>query len=292
MKIKGFSIVRYGPLPKIEQIFLSNFNLFFGKNEEGKTLTIDALIKMLLRGNIRDFLPDINRVEENPEGYVIIEDEKDKEIKLPEKGGDLTKLLSLTPSECRNIFIIRNSDLSIVREGEFYTNITDRLTGLKTKQILSIKKGLKELGKLTRADSSASLSNNKEFGKIKKQLQDTSKLIEEINSLQVEIKEEDFDRLEEESAKLREEKDEIKQKTEEFEKAGRRERYEKGKKALETLKQTLKKSKDLEVYNEDDKQLWRDSERDVKTNREEKEKLLTELNEKRTEFQKISEELG
>jgi len=291
MKIKGFSIIRYGPLSKIEQITLSNFNLFFGKNEEGKTLTIDALVKMLLRRNIRDFQPDINRVEERPEGYVIIEDDENKEIKLPEKG-DLTKLVSLTPPECRNIFIIRNSDLSIVRESEFYTNITDRLTGLKTKQILSIKKRLRELGKLTRADSSASFSNSKEFEGIKSRLDKANKLIEEVDILGDEIKKEDFDKLEEESTRVREETDEINQKIEGFEKARKREKYEKGKEALKTLKQALKKSKDLEVYNEDDEQLWRDNERDVKTDEEEKEKLLVELNEKGIEFQKISEKLG
>ena len=290
MKIKEFSIIRYGPLPAIERALLSGFNLFFGKNEEGKTLTIDALVKMLLKGSIKDFQPGINRVEEAPEGYVVIEDNENKEIKLPEKG-DLTKFVSLTPSECRNIFIIRNSDLSIVCEGEFYTNITDRLTGLKTKQIISIKKRLKELGKLTRADSDASFSDSKDFGNTKSRLQKANKLIEEIDILGDEIEKEDFDKLEEESAKSKEKVDEIKQKIEEFEEARKREKYEKGKESLETLRQTLRKSKDLEVYNEDDEQLWKVSERDVKNNEEEKESLLTELDKERGEFQKISEEL-
>jgi len=290
MKIKEFSIIRYGPLPKMERVLLSSFNLFFGKNEEGKTLTIDALVKMLLKQNIKDFQPGINRVEEAPEGYVIIEDNKNKEIKLPEKG-NLTKLVSLTSSECRNIFIIRNSDLSIVREGEFYTNVTDRLTGLRTKQILSIKKELQKLGKLTRADSSASFSNSEEFVKIKSRLNDAKKLIKGIDLLGGEIKKENFDKLEEESIRIRGKIDEIKQKREGFEKARRREKYEKGKEALETLKQTLKKSKDLEVYNEDDERLWRDNERDVKTNKEEREKLLLKLNEKEKKFQDICENL-
>ncbi|GAG87719.1 unnamed protein product, partial [marine sediment metagenome] len=150
------------------------------------TLTIDALVKMLLRKNIRDFI-HINRVEENPEGYVIIENEEKEEVKLPEKG-DLTKLTDLTSSECRNIFIIRNSDLSIAAESEFYTNVTDRLTGLKTRQILSIKKKLQELGKLTRTDSTASLSNKKEFGKIKSRLDRAAGLVEGINTLEDETK--------------------------------------------------------------------------------------------------------
>lgn len=289
MKIKEFSITRYGPLSKMAQISLGNFNLFFGRNEEGKTLTIDALVKMLLKKNIRDFA-HINRVEENPEGYVIIENEEKEEIKLPEKG-DLTKLADLTSSECRNIFIIRNSDLSISGESEFYTNVTDRLTGLKTKQILSIKKKLRELGKLTRADSAASLSNGKEFGKIKSRLDRAAGLVEGINTLDDEIKEEGFDRLEEESIRVKEEKAHVRQKIEEFEEAGKREKYEKGKEALKALKRASVKSKDLEVYNEEDSQFWRDNKRDIKADEKEKEQLLVELNKKEEGFQKTSEDL-
>jgi len=288
MRIKEFSIIRYGPLSRIEHVSLGNFNLFFGRNEEGKTLSIDALVKMLLRRNIRDFVPDINRVEENPEGYVIIENEESEEIKLPEKG-DLTKLASLTSSECRNIFIIRNSDLSIVGESEFYTTVTDRLTGLKTKQILSIKKKLQELGKLTRPESTASLSDKEEFGKMKSRLNRSSKLIEEINILIDKIKKEGFDKLEEEFTKVREKKDEIKEEIEALEEARKREKYEKGKGALETLKQVLKKNSDLAVYNEKDNQLWRDSERDIIAGKKEKEQLLLELDKKEKKLQETSE---
>jgi len=143
MKLKEFSITRYGPLPNAGKILLHNFNLFWGKNEDGKTLTIDALVKLLLGRNIKDFGRSIDRVEEKPEGYVIIEDDKGKEFKLPEQG-DLTKVAGLTSSQCRNIFVIRNSDLSIASEGDFYTDITGRLTGLRTKEISNIKEVLRE----------------------------------------------------------------------------------------------------------------------------------------------------
>ncbi|GAI83956.1 unnamed protein product, partial [marine sediment metagenome] len=115
-------------------------------------------------------------------------------------------LADLTSSECRNIFIIRNSDLSIAAESEFYASVTDRLTGLKTRQILSIKKKLQELGKLTRADSTASLSNKEEFGKIKSRLDRAAGLVEGINTLEDEIEKEGFDRLEEESIRVRKRK--------------------------------------------------------------------------------------
>ncbi|GAG81601.1 unnamed protein product, partial [marine sediment metagenome] len=147
MKIKEFLITRYGPLKNKNPFQLADFNLFWGNNEDGKTLTIDALIKLLLGRNIRNF-EHIDRVEESPEGYIIIENDKGKEIKLPEKG-NLTEVADLTQSESRNIFIIRNSDLSITRESEFYTNVTDQLTGLRTEDISQIKQTLEGIGKIT-----------------------------------------------------------------------------------------------------------------------------------------------
>uniref|UniRef100_A0A7C4NVJ1 YhaN AAA domain-containing protein n=1 Tax=Thermodesulfobacterium geofontis TaxID=1295609 RepID=A0A7C4NVJ1_9BACT len=84
MKIKEFLINRYGPLKIKEPILLDNFNLIWGKNEEGKTLTIEALIKLLIGEDIKNF-ENINRIEEKPEGYVIIKDSSGKEIKFTRK---------------------------------------------------------------------------------------------------------------------------------------------------------------------------------------------------------------
>lgn len=279
--------MRYGPLPNTGRISLHNFNLFFGKNEDGKTLTIDALVKLLLGRNIRDF-ERIDRVEENPEGYVIIEDDRGKEIKLPEKG-NLTKVADLTPSECRNIFVIRNSDLSIAREGEFYTNITDRLTGLRTKDISKIKGTLREIGKIT---PDGAFRNTQADGKLKKKIENSEKLVEKIKKLGEEIEKEGFDKLEEESVRQREEIERIEQEIESLEDARKREKYEKGKKALDNLKESLKKLKSLEIYNEEDKQLWRDLEKEIKNRNEEKEGLLKELQENEKALNEINEKLN
>lgn len=289
MRIKEFSIIRYGPLPNTGRILLDNFNLFFGKNEDGKTLTIDALVKLLLGRNIKDF-ERIDRVGENPEGYVIVEDDNGKETKLSEKV-NITKVVDLTPSECRNIFIIRNSDLSIARENEFYTNVTDRLTGLRTQEITSIKKKLQELGKLTRPDSQADLSDKLEFGKIKAKVNNARSLMEEIDKLQDKIKENRFDVLEEELVRCGTEIESTKQQLESFEDASKREKYEKGRGALDKLKGALEKSEDLRDYNEDDRELWRDNEKALQEYNEEKQKLAVELREAEQEFKKAAEKL-
>lgn len=290
MKIKEFSITRYGPLPDTGKILLDKFNLFFGKNEDGKTLTIDAFVKLLLGKNMKEF-QKINRVDEKPEGYIIIEDDKGKEIKLSRKK-DLTKTVGLTTSECRNIFIIRDSDLSIAQESEFYTNVTDRLTGLRTKEISSIKKKLQELGRLTRAESDSDFSDKKDFECIKSRLNDASKLLEEINILKDKIINEKFDLLEEESVKCKEEIEGVEQEVVNLENARKREKYEKGEGSLDKLIATSEKFKNLEIYNENDKQLWRDCEKDVKTYSEEKKKHLTAFQKDEEEFKETNKKLG
>lgn len=290
MRIKEISIIRYGPLPRRDRILLGNFNLFWGKNEEGKTLTIDALVKLLLGRNIKDF-EKIDRVEEEPEGYVIIEDDKGNEIKLPEKG-NLTKVTGLTPSECHNIFIVRNSNLSIARdvasENDFYTSVTDRLTGLRTREISRIKEILREIGKITPKGDFRDVKDEK----LKTRVESAKNLINKIKDLEKKIEEKGFDELEEKSVILREEIERITQEIKSLEDARKREKYEKGKEALDNLKKSLEGFKDLEVYNEKEEQLWRQCENEIKTYSGEKAMLLQELGKKQQEFEKISEELS
>jgi len=279
MKIKEFTIIRYGPLPNRGRVALRDFNLLFGKNEEGKTLTIDALVKLLLGKHIKDF-ENIDRVEETPEGYVVLEDEKGNEVKLTEKA-NLTKVTELTPSECRNIFIIRDSDISIDSESEFYTNVTDRLTGLRAEEISSIKKALLEMGKIT---PGGSFRDDAKSQKLKTRLESADTLIKKIDILAEKIEREKLDELEEGLVGCSEKLKGIRQVIENLENARRRKRFEEGKVALDKLKQLIAKIKDFETYNKSDAQLWRDRERDIQKFKEDRDILLEDYAKKEDTF--------
>jgi DNA repair exonuclease SbcCD ATPase subunit len=289
VKIKEFLINRYGPLKIKKPILLDNFNLIWGKNEEGKTLTIEALIKLLIGEDIKNF-ENINRIEEKPEGYVIIKDSNGKEIKFPEKKkkSNLLQFTNLTSQEFRNIFIIRNSDLSISKESEFYTNITGRLTGLRTNEIYKIKNKLLEIGNLT---PSGEFKDDKPE-KLKSKLKEARELLEKILQLENKIQENRFDQLEKDLIKLKEEIEKIDKKLEILEIARKREKYEIGKKALEKLKESLEKLKDLENYNDKDWELWKDCEKVIKEYISQKEDELKKLKEKEIEQKEINEELN
>jgi len=286
MRIKEFFIKRYGPLRDRSYALSGSFNLFFGKNEEGKTLTIDALVKLLLGRNIKDF-ERIDRVEEIPEGYLIVENDEGREVKMPEKG-NLTILAHLNPSECRNLFIIRNSDLSIVPENEFYTSVTDQLMGVRTEEISKIKETLREMARITPSGSFRDMKEEK----LKTRIEQSSGLISRIESLVLEVKEGQFDRLEEELAGCQDERDRIIQEIGDLEGARKREKYEGGRQALTKLRASLGKLEEMEVYTAEKAQLWRDCERDIQRLGEEKNRLETDVEGLRTELKATSERLN
>jgi exonuclease SbcC len=290
MRIKELFIQRYGPLQGISYTLSHPFTLFAGKNEAGKTLTIDALVRLLLGKQVKGF-EGIDRVEETPEGYCVIEDNDGTELKLPEKG-TLTDIAGITASECRNLFIIRDSDLSIASEGEFFTHVTDRLTGLRTREIAAIKKELQDIGRLTRPDSSAALSNSQEYENIKSRIDDAVGLLEIIDEAQDRTHKEQYDELEEEAAQVREDIDRTENEIEDLEHARRREKYEKGSAALKALGDALDKINALKSYNEADSQVWRDCDRDIRNHTEAKDKLGVQLKEIKKELKEIEERLS
>ncbi|MCK5095568.1 MAG: AAA family ATPase, partial [Spirochaetes bacterium] len=220
MRIKEFHITRYGPLKYRESVMPGDFTLFYGNNEDGKTLTIDALVKLLLGRNVKVF-NQIDRVGENPEGFLIIEDNDGREIKFPESGNILSAA-GLTQSEYRNIFIIRNSDLSIDREGDFYANITDRLTGLRMEEIHCIMEGLIEIAKITPRGAFRDVSDEK----LKTRIGSAADMGKKIDSLNEELIRDEYDGLVEKLVLQAESLERFEQQILSFEDARMREAYE------------------------------------------------------------------
>jgi hypothetical protein len=273
------------------QIKLKNFDLFWGKNEYGKTLLIDSIVKILLGENSYGFSA-IDRVDEFPEGYAYIKDESGKRWKLPEKG-DLIQLTKLTAREFRNVFIIRNSDLVIPvdEEFEFYKNITGRLTGLRTPLIRSIKEKLQKMGNLTKPDSSATLSGSASSYHLKTRVKRAEDLIGEVKEFFEEAQRENLDKLEEQISKTEETEKKAALEINNLEEAQKREKYEEGLKAFESFVKTEEQLDESEIFNENDWQSWKDAERDLKRLETQHKSLSTKLEQTREKFEKKNDAL-
>jgi hypothetical protein len=284
MRIKEFSIRRYGPLPDIGRVALGNFSLIYGENEHGKTLTIEALIKLLLhQQRLKDLFRNIDRVDENPDGYLIVEDESVEEIKLPGKR-NLADIAKLSPQECRNIFIIRNSDLSIASESDFYRDVTDRLTGLRTEEIAKIKEQLRELGKLTNPTSATTLRDVADE-KLKTRTRNAKDLITEIKALEKEITQQELDKLEEELFATKEKINKVNLDIGTLKDARKRENYEKSNKAYLSLTSARENLEELGIYNSADAELWVRCEGDINNLTKQIESLQSEVNAEKGELE-------
>ncbi len=245
MKITQFSITRYGPLNFQSTYKLGNFNIFYGPNESGKTLTVDALIKLLFQANNKQLIKDfekIDRVDEKPEGFVVVED-NGRELKLPEKV-KITELLKLSTSDFRNIFIIRSSDLSMSKEFEFYNSLIDKLTGVHASKIEKIKENLYEIGEITSTGRFQDTTGRK----LKTRLEKAQDLIEKIKQIMESWGEKDVAHLEKELKTASQEREKLEEMIEKYEKVRKYITFKKAKTAIEELKNSIERLKPLQNY--------------------------------------------
>jgi exonuclease SbcC len=287
MIIREFLIDLYGPVRDRRCSLAPGFNLLYGDNETGKTLTVDALVKLLLgrQAKEKEFAA-LQRVEQFPEGYVLLEEKPGETMKFPEDG-DLSRAAGLSPVECANIFIIRNSNLAIARESEFYTDLTDRLTGLRTAEIAAIIGKLYDMAMIT---PTGHFRNSGEV-KLKSRLEEAGELASRIEDLHRELLAEGFPALEKEQVELADELALIEEQLEAFEQARQREKYEKGKHALAQLQQAEARLHALRHINADDERAWADAERDRRRLEEEYAGLQAGLKDKERELHGLKRQL-
>jgi DNA repair protein SbcC/Rad50 len=258
VKIFEFHVIRYGPVNYKNPFALSDFTLFWGKNEQGKTLTIDALVKLLLGKETKRF-DNINRVEGQPSGHVVIT-VGDKLVKLTAKE-TLTEVCGISEADCRNIFIVRASDLSIEKdarekekekEADFYAALTDRLTGMETGRISRVRDALLSLARIT---PTGKFKDVKDEG-LKARFETALLLTDEIARLSAEIEESGLDALEREAVDAGEEIERLNEELANMDDARKRKRYETGFAALEKLEQAAKAADDLARFRDEDERAW------------------------------------
>ncbi len=270
MFLKEFSIRRYGPLPDSGRIRPGRFNLVYGPNEDGKTMTIDALLRLLFDKEALNCFREAKRVAENPDGYLVIENGKER--KLPEEG-TLSDLYDLNAREFSRIFVIRDSDLSINRESDFYRDMTARLTGMRTGEIRSIVTKIQEMGRLT---PKKALQNTEPF-KFKERLAGAEELLEMAELLQRRLGQEGFSTLEENLARLTHDGAVLNEQLELYRAAYRRDLYRRGRKILDDLAKVRSEAAEHAAYSKEDYQAWQKAESALGHYKDERVKLEEQL---------------
>lgn len=269
-------------------------NLFFGKNEKGKTLTIDALIKFLIGKKAKDFR-QADRVNDDPVGYMRVVFDGIGEIRLPDDGDMLSHTkksqFPLSSLDFRNIFIIRNSDLIIDDEARFYTGITDRLIGLRTTDINKIKRNLMDIGNLT---PGMGYRDDEKSGKLKDRILRAEKLIARIEKVSERLMAANYDDLELSFYKKSRDKANTDAGIILYEDARNRILYENSMNFFQKLEENTASIKKMEIFREEDLNTWQTSEREIKRVGEEisdlkqrEKQLISDISEQKKETESL-----
>ncbi len=244
MRIKRLVVQRYGPLQPFDNE-LSAFTVIYGPNERGKTLLIDALVRMLFKDELKrvhyKLFGNLSRVEERPEGFFVVATHAD-EVKI---GADDTLArvapVPITPEDFRNVFLIRDSDLALKNEGAYYDRVSERLCGTRSGTIDHLKESLKRIGRLRSADPGSPLASrkDKEQKRINEQLAAAERLVDALAALGDSLRAGGFDDASRRVADLSETRERLEAESRRRRDAERRSRLEVAQAALRKVREQI-----------------------------------------------------
>lgn len=146
MRIVEILVDRYGPLARSSITPDSGLHVIFGPNEAGKTLLLEAILRLLEPG-ITKTISAVLRVKEEPQGFVRAE--RDGNTLQYAGDGALSEDSEIKPEHLANIFVVRESDLRVLDEHSFYTSVTEHIGDLHTSTLNLIENELLTQGRLT-----------------------------------------------------------------------------------------------------------------------------------------------
>ena len=180
MILKEVRINRYGPLANVVLSLGPGLHVVQGPNESGKTLLVEAIIRLLVPGRRSPALGKgvLERVPSTPDGHLLFADVDGKDLRIPQDGS-LSGLLEVSPEDVRNVFVIRNSDLALTDDAGYLTQVQDRLTGLETEAAGDLIARFRAWGRIT---DTGRLKNDQDSNYLSKRYREAEELGEEIRS--------------------------------------------------------------------------------------------------------------
>lgn len=188
MRLTEATVDRYGPLAGWQPSVSDGLTVLSGPNEAGKTLYLEALLR-LMDPAVEDVLSPPPRVDEAPVGRVRLT-YRDREVALTSEQ-PLSQETPIQPADLPTIFVVRDNDLALPDGPDYYTDLIEHLGESHTSAIEAITDALKVRGRLT--DTRLDLSN--QYDDAAETRAAAAELIDEIEAFLDEIDREGWDRL-------------------------------------------------------------------------------------------------
>lgn len=193
MRIKEIVVNHYGPLRDISLAPAGGLQVVFGPNESGKTLLIDALLKLMLGDGLKDF-EHIDRVQGLPAGRVVVH-WQGRELIL-DGNTKLDRETDLSAPHLRNVFVIRNKDLQLNDQASYFHKLNDQLTGVETRRLEQLRMLIQQQAALTNPTSEARLSKSDKHNKLAERVETARQLAADIRQYAEAAREQQLDKLE------------------------------------------------------------------------------------------------
>lgn len=249
MRLSQIYIRKYGPLQKDLELG-EGITVISGPNESGKSILVEALLKRLAATSVRNAV-----IDESPDGFVEVTTDQHTESITDDDS--LTEFCeevynqSISTAELRNIFVVRAGDLQF-SGGDFYSHITDKLTGQRVRDIDAVRSELIEAGRLT--EGRLNISNKQGFNKASDQLDAAKSLKEKMTEYLEKATEENLDQAERDLIKCEQRITNLTDRIDELEAAKkdaeRVEKYNRLNSLISDLRETIDRLEDMPTESE------------------------------------------
>ena len=286
MRLTTAEIDRYGPLYDCRPTAQDGISVISGPNEAGKTLYLEALLQ-LLEPDVADVMDPSPRVSQTPTGRVVVEhNEEQYEF---DGNTSLCEVTQIEPAHLQSVFVVRDSDLQLPGNQEYYTSLIEKLGDIHTTEINAITSALKDRGRLT--NRRLNISSDQSYHNAGDVHEKAKTLAEEIREYTEKIEEEGLDKLDTRRLRVKRELRETREQLNEQQRAKTVAEYERLSKQLDTYRSTSDELADLEDYDRDTLEELRRLSNDLKRNKEDLRELDDDIEKKQDEVEDTTEEL-
>jgi len=249
MKIKEIKIKNYGDIIKDRYFKPSEkIHIVYGPNESGKTLSVEAITRMLFKWRYKDFQLK-PRILESPSGSIIIQKDNGEDVTL-DGNKNFPNEFKIDKIDVENVFVIRNSELNF--DIKYCTDITDRLIGFEARNFEEIKKEIAKYGKLVKATSDSELSNKADKGSPQTYLFSLERISKDIKEYLDDQKYSEIDVKEGEALLKSQKLEELNKKLEELEISKKKKNYLTSSSKIKELNEVEERLQDLSIFTVED----------------------------------------
>ncbi|WP_424016184.1 ATP-binding protein (plasmid) [Halorientalis pallida] len=286
MRLQEATLDRYGPISGWEPPCQDGLTVVSGPNEAGKTLYLEGLVQ-LLSTDVGDILDPPPRVDNEPVGRVVVEYDGDR-IECG-NGQSICDVTLIEPQHLQSIFVVRDTDLHLPSNQQYYTSLIETLGDIHTSEIDAIKAELKERGRLTK--KTLNVSSNQQYDDAGDVRDGAQKLADEIREFVEEIEDKGLDELESRRLQKKREFQEAQEELATQQKAELASEYDRLASELETYRTTSEQLEKLSAFDSTTLDELQELKENLDRNRDRTDNLTDDIEDTEAELERREDEL-